>query len=133
DVAELQEDLEVVEQERLEIVEHEGQGMSSVEADTVLELADASAPGIGAELGIEDVSFTLAAGEILGVAGVDGNGQRALAEAISGQRHLTDGQILLYGVPISRLSASARPKLGLPYGPHPRPRDAPPPPLRRAP
>jgi len=115
DVAELQEDLEVVEQERLEIVEHEGQGMSSVEADTVLELADASAPGIGAELGIEDVSFTLAAREILGVAGVDGNGQRALAEAISGQRHLTNGQILLYGVPISRLSVSARQKLGLRY------------------
>ena len=113
DVAELQEDLEVVEQEHLEIVEQEPS--HEVDSETVLELDRASAQGVGAELGIDDVSFTLAAGEILGVAGVDGNGQRALAEAISGQRHLTDGQILLYGVPISRLSVSARQKLGLRY------------------
>jgi len=113
DVAELQEDLEVVEQEHLEIAEQEPS--HEVDSETVLELDRASAQGVGAELGIEDVSFTLAAGEILGVAGVDGNGQRALAETISGQRHLTDGQILLYGVPISRLSVSAREKLGLRY------------------
>ncbi len=113
DVAELQEDLEVVEQEHLEIVEQEPD--HEVHAETVLELDRASAQGVGAELGIDDVSFALGAGEILGIAGVDGNGQRALAEAISGQRHLTGGQILLYGVPISRLSVSARQKLGLRY------------------
>ena len=53
----------------------------------MLELDDVSAPGQGTELGIEHVSLRLGLQEILGVAGVDGNGQRALAEVVAGQRH----------------------------------------------
>ena len=45
---------------------------------TVLELRNVSSPGQGAEFGIEDVSLELKEGEILGVAGVDGNGQLEL-------------------------------------------------------
>jgi len=66
-------------------------------------------------MGIEDVSFILALGEILGVAGIDGNGQRALAEVIAGQRPANAGQILLYDVQITRLAVAARQKLGLRY------------------
>ena len=66
--------------------------------ETVLELRDVSASGEGAELGIEDVSLELKQGEILGVAGVDGNGQRALAEVIAGPaRDASRGDVLLYG------------------------------------
>ena len=75
--------------------------------ETVLELRTVSAPGEGAELGIDDVSLELRQGEILGVAGVDGNGQRALAEVIAGQRAAAQGQVLLYGGPVTRLSVSA--------------------------
>ncbi len=85
------------------------------EADVVLELHDVSAAGRGTELGVESVSLELREGEILGVAGIDGNGQRALAEAIAGQRPLRSGSIRLFGAPISRLSVSARQKLGLRY------------------
>ena len=49
------------------------------------------------------------AGEVLGVAGVDGNGQRALAEVIAGQRRSTAGDVRLGGASISGTSVSARP------------------------
>ena len=51
------------------------------------------------ELGVDEVSLELKQGEILGVAGVDGNGQRALAEVIAGQRGVSHGEVLLFGGP----------------------------------
>ena len=44
---------------------------------------------------LNDISLSLNKGEILGVAGVDGNGQKELAEAITGIRKLTEGRIIL--------------------------------------
>jgi ABC-type uncharacterized transport system ATPase subunit len=105
DVAELRE----------ELVEAEAVVKVDAASETVLELLDVSSPGDGTELGIEDVSLDLKQGEILGVAGVDGNGQRALAEVIAGQRSATRGDVVLYGAPVTRLSVSARQKLGLRY------------------
>ncbi len=45
--------------------------------------------------GLYDVSLDVRAGEILGVAGVDGNGQRELAEVVTGLRPLTKGALKL--------------------------------------
>ena len=42
---------------------------------------------------VRNVSFELRAGEILGIAGVDGNGQRELADAIAGLRSINKGKI----------------------------------------
>ncbi|GAB4245868.1 MAG: ABC transporter ATP-binding protein [Thermoleophilia bacterium] len=81
----------------------------------VLELSGVTVPGGRGEVGITDVSLTVRAGEILGVAGVDGNGQRELAEAVAGQRAVSRGEISLEGTPITRLSVSERQKLGLRY------------------
>jgi general nucleoside transport system ATP-binding protein len=98
--------------------------LSEAEADTpvavpageiVLELRHVTAPGEGAELGIEDVSLELRQGEILGIAGVDGNGQRPLAEVIAGQRGASHGDVLLYGAPVTGMPVAARQKLGLRY------------------
>jgi general nucleoside transport system ATP-binding protein len=50
---------------------------------------------------IRDVSFELVAGEILGIAGVSGNGQFAMAEALAGIVPVTDGDIVLDGVSIA--------------------------------
>ena len=104
DVAELREELAEPRPRDIEIA-----------GDVVLELRGVSSPGEGAELGIEDVSLELKEGEILGVAGVDGNGQRALAEVIAGQRSASPGDVLLYGAPVTGLPVSARQKLGLRY------------------
>ena len=50
---------------------------------------------------IHDISFELAAGEILGIAGVSGNGQFALAEALAGLVPASAGDIVLNGVSIA--------------------------------
>jgi general nucleoside transport system ATP-binding protein len=84
-------------------------------ADVYLELKSVSARGDGIEPGIEEVSLRVSKGEIVGVAGMDGNGQRALAEAIAGQRRVTSGVVELFGVAVNRLSVSARQRLGLRY------------------
>lgn len=44
--------------------------------------------------GLNNVSFSLYEGEILGVAGVDGNGQKEIAEVIHGLRHVESGKII---------------------------------------
>ncbi len=48
---------------------------------------------------VKRVSLTLNTGEILGIAGVSGNGQRELIQAIGGQREIEGGSISAFGVP----------------------------------
>ena len=64
---------------------------------------------------VENASLGVAPGEILGIAGIDGNGQRELAEALAGQRPLNSGTIHLDGEPIETLSVGARRRRGLRY------------------
>jgi ABC-type uncharacterized transport system ATPase subunit len=90
--------------------EHEERELAS---EVLLEVDAVSARADGVGPGISNVSLVLRKGEILGVAGVDGNGQRELAEAIAGQRPITAGEIRLHNRPISRLSVSARQRYGL--------------------
>jgi simple sugar transport system ATP-binding protein len=52
-------------------------------------------------LAVREVSFEIRAGEILGIAGVSGNGQRELAEAITGLRVPSQGRVLVDGVDVS--------------------------------
>lgn len=70
---------------------------------------------------LKGVSFQLQAGEILGVAGVDGNGQRELADAIAGLRPATQGTIALNGTDITHWTSQQRVKqLKLGYIPEDR-------------
>jgi general nucleoside transport system ATP-binding protein len=86
-----------------------------LEGEPILELEDVTvAPRVG-EIGVSDVSLALLPGEIMGVAGVDGNGQRELAEAISGQRPLAGGDIRFAGASLRRMRVSQRERLGLRY------------------
>jgi general nucleoside transport system ATP-binding protein len=57
--------------------------------------------GDGGRIGLDGIDLEIAAGEILGVAGVDGNGQRELAEAITGMRAVDSGEIVLAGEAIT--------------------------------
>jgi simple sugar transport system ATP-binding protein len=56
---------------------------------------------------VRGVSFEVREGEIVGVAGVSGNGQRELAMALAGLTHVTEGTITLNGQRISGLSSRA--------------------------
>lgn len=72
----------------------------------------------------ETVSFTVHAGEIFGIAGVDGNGQQELEAMIVGNQKVTEGKILLDGTPIENMSVKARKKHGLGYIPSDRHKNA---------
>jgi general nucleoside transport system ATP-binding protein len=54
---------------------------------------------------VRDVSFQVRAGEIVGVAGVDGNGQSELVEALSGLRRPAAGRVLVTGKDVTRAGA----------------------------
>jgi simple sugar transport system ATP-binding protein len=66
---------------------------------------------------VRGVSFNVRAGEILGIAGVAGNGQDELVEAITGLRRSTEGLISLNGQDITGWSVRERRELGLGYVP----------------
>ncbi len=73
--------------------------------------------------GLREVSLDVCSGEILGIAGVSGNGQRELAEVISGLRKVTGGQVILEGREITGLSPSDITDRMLSYIPEERMRD----------
>jgi simple sugar transport system ATP-binding protein len=50
---------------------------------------------------VDNISFTVHAGEVLGIAGVQGNGQTELVEALTGLRHVVSGNILIDGKDIA--------------------------------
>ena len=66
---------------------------------TVLELAALIAKGEEDKNVLDHVNLKVRAGEIVGVAGVSGNGQSQLVEVLSGQRPLSDGRILIRNQP----------------------------------
>ena len=66
-----------------------------------------------AEPELRDVSLRVGASEILGVAGIEGNGQRQLADVICGFAELQNGRISLDGQDLSTLSAAERRRVGV--------------------
>ena len=64
---------------------------------------------------LEDVHLHIAPGEILGVAGVDGNGQKELAEVIMGLRKVSSGAVRLLGTDLTELSVAQRRRQGIGY------------------
>ncbi|MBE0669259.1 MAG: ABC transporter ATP-binding protein [Anaerolineales bacterium] len=73
--------------------------------------------------GLRGVSFDVCSGEILGIAGVSGNGQRELAEAITGLRRVTSGKVYLEGQDITNLAPGDITDRMLSYIPEERMRD----------
>jgi general nucleoside transport system ATP-binding protein len=71
-------------------------------------------------LGLEDFSLSVRRGEIVGVAGVDGNGQTELVEALTGLRRAESGTVRLSGVDITRHSVRDRIKAGMAHIPEDR-------------
>jgi simple sugar transport system ATP-binding protein len=71
-------------------------------------------------LAVNGVDLSVAAGELLGVAGVAGNGQRELAEAIAGMRVAAGGQVRIGGADVTALGAYDRAVRGLGFVPEDR-------------
>lgn len=72
---------------------------------------------------VSDISFSIRAGEILAVAGVQGNGQSELAEAIVGLQDHVDGKITLAGEDISTASVRRALHAGIAFVPESREED----------
>jgi simple sugar transport system ATP-binding protein len=84
-------------------------------SEPMLELVELSADAARGEHSLVDINLEVRGGEILGVAGVDGSGQRTLAEVIAGQSRHASGSIRLGGVTIDGRSIAERQALGLRY------------------
>jgi ABC-type uncharacterized transport system ATPase subunit len=63
--------------------------------------------------GVQGLNLTVQAGEIVGIAGVDGSGQLELMEALAGLRPIARGEILLAGQPMHRWSTARRIQAGV--------------------
>jgi len=69
---------------------------------------------------LDQVSFTLRAGEIVGLGGLEGQGQRTVARAIFGDRRFAQGQITAEGVPLKNGGIAGRIRSGVAYVTHDR-------------
>ena len=74
-------------------------------------------------IAVNNVSFDVRSSEIVGIAGVSGNGQRELAESIAGLRKVEKGKLFLGNQEITNLSPRDIRKSGLSYVPEERMRD----------
>jgi general nucleoside transport system ATP-binding protein len=86
----------------------------------VLELKNVFALNNSGVQALKDLSLTVSKGEILGIAGVDGNGQSELAEIVSGLRKIQSGQVFIDGRDTVRMSPKQIREWGLAYIPEDR-------------
>ncbi|MDD3140023.1 MAG: ABC transporter ATP-binding protein [Lachnospiraceae bacterium] len=71
-------------------------------------------------IALNDISFQLHSGEIFAIAGVAGNGQRELAEAIAGLRKVVDGKLIMNGKEITKTTVKQRISKGISFIPEDR-------------
>ncbi|MGZ4620494.1 MAG: ABC transporter ATP-binding protein, partial [Blastococcus sp.] len=81
---------------------------STVRETPVLELAGVTVTNVEGRAVVDDVSFTVHEGEVVGIAGVEGNGQAELVDAIMGLRSLAGGSIRLGGEDVTHWSTRRR-------------------------
>ena len=72
------------------------------------------------QVAVNDVSFEVRAGEILGIAGVQGNGQRELVEALTGLRSVDGGEVSVLGQDVTHASPRQITEMGVAYIPEDR-------------
>jgi len=82
-------------------------------ATPMLALRDVTTHGDEEGPGLRDVSLVIRPGEILGIAGVEGNGQRTLVKAVAGLIDVTAGEIALDGAPVTTMALGERRARGL--------------------
>ena len=85
-----------------------------------LAVRDLVVPGPRTARAVDGVTFDIAPGEILGIAGVEGNGQTELVEALAGLARPTGGQVHLAGRDVTALPVRARAEAGLSHVPEDR-------------
>jgi simple sugar transport system ATP-binding protein len=97
-----------------------GSGAQAVGVSALLEVRDLRVSDVRRAAAVDGVTFSINPGEILGIAGVEGNGQTELIEALAGLRPVADGTISLGRRDITPLSVKARGDVGLSHIPEDR-------------
>ncbi|WP_328996685.1 ABC transporter ATP-binding protein [Kribbella sp. NBC_01245] len=95
---------------------------STVTETVQLTVENVTLPGPGGRALLDDVSLRIRRGEVLGIAGVEGNGQTELVEMIMGMRPAASGRVLLGDREITTWSTADRRNLGIGYIPEDRQR-----------
>ena len=90
--------------------------------EVVLEVKDLSVLDADGRTMVDSVSFAVRAGEVVGIAGVQGNGQTELVDALTGLRHSARGSVELDGVDITGASPRERHAKGIAHVPEDRQR-----------
>lgn len=88
--------------------------------DAVLEIEGVSIQGSKEQTSLQNINLTVHAGEVIGVAGISGNGQSELIQAIAGLRPVKAGAIRLTGKDITKLSVREIRETGLAHIPEDR-------------
>ncbi len=91
--------------------------------DIVLEVKDLTVADKFQNVIVDNVSLDVRAGEILGIAGVQGNGQTELVEVVTGLRKMESGSVTLFGQNISNASPRKITELGSAHIPEDRQAD----------
>lgn len=97
-----------------------GNRRKTEQGDPILEVSNLTVNDRQGVPRVKGVSFTVRAGEILGIAGVDGNGQHELIEAITGLQPVSGGRVVLGGIDITRKGVKSIREAGLAHIPEDR-------------
>jgi general nucleoside transport system ATP-binding protein len=92
-------------------------------AEVVLEVKDLLVADSRRQVAVDRISFDVCAGEVLGIAGVQGNGQTELVEALTGLRDVAGGQIRILDQDSTHASPREITELGTAHVPEDRQRD----------
>lgn len=87
----------------------------SLQREVLLNLNRVTAVGARGTRAVREVSLQVTAGEIFGIAGVDGNGQKELGEVIAGQRRVVTGSVKVAGAEIANRGVAAAARAGAGY------------------
>lgn len=92
-----------------------------IAAEVLIEARNASMPAASPfAISLKDLNFTVAAGEVVGIAGVAGNGQSELFQLLSGEDIADDEQIRMRGAPVGKRGINERRKMGAAFVPEER-------------
>ncbi|RWB64249.1 MAG: ABC transporter ATP-binding protein [Mesorhizobium sp.] len=89
-------------------------------AEPILRLESVSALDDGGKTALHDITLDIHAGEIVGIAGVAGNGQRELSHVLTGLQRIASGRIVVDGAPLGAGDAAAFSELGIGHIPEDR-------------
>jgi len=89
---------------------------------TLLDVSELTVLSEDDKIAVDHVSFHVKSGEVVGIAGVQGNGQSALIEALTGLHHAASGKIVFLDKDITRASVRERHRMGMAHIPEDRQR-----------